>query len=98
MDKYLTASEANKIAKENNEDSILENILEEIKEKAQKGEFTLITRKYGFGDVSYYTEKLSDVPQKVQQKVISKLEQLGYKAKMVVEERQFVDIYLKVEW
>jgi len=63
MDKYLTASEANKIAKENNGDNILENILEEIKKKAQKGEFTLIIRKYGFGDVSYYTEDLSDVQQ-----------------------------------
>lgn len=83
MDKYLTASEANKIAKENNEDSILKNILEEIKVNAEKGKFELITRKGGFGEGNYYVNGLSDR----EKRVISKLQELGYKPQMIVEEK-----------
>lgn len=93
MNNYMTASQANEIAKENN-DEILVEILNEIKKKAENGEFKLITRKHGFGDVNYYSNGLTGN----QMKVLDELESLGYKTEMVVEEKQFVDIYLKIEW
>ena len=101
MDKYLTASEANKIAKENSVDGILKNILEEVEKRSQKGKFTLITREYGFGDSSYAKKKVSGV----HQKVMSNLDKLGYKVHLVTRhdkvkegQRQLLDVYLEIEW
>lgn len=93
MNEFMTASEANEIAKENNDDILIE-LLDKIKEKAKKGEFILTTNQYGLGDGDYYSNGLTGS----QKKILDKLEELGYKTKMVVEEKQFVNIYLKIEW
>lgn len=100
MKNYMRASEANKIAKEvnnvseENNGEILEEIVKEINKKAKDGKFELVIRNYGFGNGSYYGSGLTDN----QKAILNKLNELGYKTKMVVEERQLVDIYLKIDW
>lgn len=90
----MTAEEARKISKENNKDYIVENILETVQKVAHKGEFQVDIRGYGFGSTSYYANGLTEE----QGKIIREIENLGYKAEMHVEERQFVDIFLRISW
>lgn len=91
----LNADEARRISKENNSDFVLDNILEMVKESALKGEFNLKVRKYGFSDASFYSS--NPYPKKIKD-VIDNLIKLGFRASIRVEERQFVDIYLLIEW
>lgn len=90
----MTAEEARKISKENNKDYIVENILETIQKVAYTGEFKVDIRGYGFSSTSYYANGLTGE----QENIIREIENLGYKAEMHVEDRQFVDIFLRVSW
>lgn len=89
----MTAEEAHNISKGTSE-GILEDILESVEKKAKEGEFQIRIHKHGYGDIGYYGDGLT----KSQKDVVSMLRNLGYKAEMVVEENQFVNIYLMIEW
>lgn len=67
-----------------------------VLEASAKGQSTV--RTYGpegiFGDGSMYS---GDYPPIVKS-TLNMLKEHGYKASIVVEEKQFVDIYLRISW
>ena len=90
----LKATEANRIAIENDETAIVKEILENVKIKAEAGEFELKVMNYGFADPSLYIGTMKPK----QLRVVKLLESLGYKARLEVLEKQFVEIFLNVQW
>lgn len=94
MTKLMTAEEARKISKSNSEEDIIIEILNKIKQKAEEGEFQLNVVNFGFGDGAYYSNGLTDK----QKRIVDKLKELNYETRMIVEERQFVNIYLRITW
>jgi hypothetical protein len=93
---HLTAAQARELSKLNSPKGLTEAVLEGVKERAEQGKSEFITRQYGFGDGRLYTTE-QNYPSKIRE-VLQILRKLGYKADIFCEERQFVDIYLKVTW
>ena len=92
----LTAEEARELSRVNSPEELVEVILKGVKEKAEQGKSKFVTREYGFGDGCLYTSE-SNYPARISG-ALRILRELGYKVDIVSEERQFVDIYLKVTW
>ncbi len=90
----LTAQQAKILACPKTADDFLKEILQSIKAIAEKGGLTHKTYIAGFGDARLYSGK----PNPVQQEILNKLHQLGYKAGIRCEEKQFVDVYLFISW
>ena len=98
MKNQFTAKDANKLAMENNySHRVVDEILERIKEKALEGEFEIEIGKYGFGDISYCSNGLTEN----QEKIVDELDKLGFKTEMVVEKLLPLypyNIYLHITW
>jgi hypothetical protein len=92
----LTAEQARELSKLNSPEGLAEVVLEGVWEKAEQGESEFITREHGFGDGCLYTSE-PNYPSKIRE-VLQILRKLGYTASICAEQRQFVDIYLKVTW
>lgn len=92
--KKFTAEEALKVSKENNPAYKVESILERVKKQAEKGEFSLKLRDYGFGTNAYYQPPYPEDGMKI----IDELRNLGFKADIKVDLFQFADIYLLIRW
>ena len=92
--KLLRADRAREIANNNDPKGIAKRISEKIADKAEMGEYELKIRDYGFGDSSLYAGEMNDI----QKEVVKILKELGYEVKLRTEEKQFVDIYLQIEW
>lgn len=89
---------AKELYKKYNQESLLENCLNEIEqlviEAAKKGETKIEYRNFAFGSGHLY----SGAPTEPQAKVISMLKDAGYKAEIYCEEGNFVDIWLEINW
>jgi hypothetical protein len=96
MTNLFSAEDAKQLSKSNDSDELLKTILEAIKEQATLGKWDYITRNYGFGDGVLYDLECN-YPLKVRH-VLEGLRGLGFDAKIVTKEYQFVDIYLQVTW
>jgi hypothetical protein len=92
----FSAEDAKQLSKSNDPDEMLKTILEAIKEQATLGKWQYITRNYGFGESVLYDSE-SNYPLKIKH-VLEGLRGLGFDAKIVTKESQFVDIYLQVTW
>lgn len=92
--KLLRADEARKIANNNDPKGIAKRIIEKIADKAEMGKYELKIRDYGFGNSNLYAGEMNDI----QKEVVKILEELGYEVKLRTEAKQFVDIYLQIEW
>jgi hypothetical protein len=92
----LTAEQARELSKLNSPEGLAEVVLKGVKEKAEQGKTEFTTREHGFGDGSLYTSE-PNYPSKIRE-ALQILRKLGYTASIYSEERQFVDIYLKVTW
>lgn len=88
----INATEAHKLAEENNVDEILKGITNQIKRSAENGEFEAKVRKYGFGEL------YGGYPNEKQLQVINELKKLGYNVRMQAISSQFIDIYLEITW
>lgn len=81
-----------------NQESVLDNCLNEIEElvieAAKKGETKIEYRNFTFGSGHLY----SGAPTEQQAKVISMLKDAGYKAQIHYKEGNFVDIWLEISW
>lgn len=91
-----TAKEMKAIAdaKNFNVDEVLKKLEYEITTTALLGKFQLKYYGNDFGSGNCYHSR----PNENQQKIIDELRKLGYKADVQAEERQFVDIYLLIDW
>lgn len=96
MTNLFSAEDAKQLSKSNDPDEMLKTILEAIKEQATLGKWQYITRNYGFGESVLYDSE-SNYPLKIKH-VLEGLRGLGFDAKIVTKESQFVDIYLQVTW
>lgn len=96
MTELFNAKEARRLACDNDPDTLLKKILQEIKAKALEGKFEYITRSYGFSDGSLYTSEVN-YPHKIKH-ILKSLRDLGYYAAIKTDGSQFVVIYLYVAW
>jgi hypothetical protein len=96
MTELFNAKEARRLACDNDPDTLLKKILQEIKAKALEGKFEYITRSYGFGDSILYDMEIN-YPYKIKY-ILKSLRDLGFYATIKTDERQFVDIFLYVAW
>ena len=92
--KFLTADEARALTEKSDPGSYVAEILEDVKEAAEAGRTSIKTYACDFGSGNLYNGQ----PTPLQQAVMKKLTDLGYKASIRCEERQFVDIWLQVSW
>lgn len=76
-------------------DNAVKEILNQALINAENGESTLKYRGHGFSSSEMY---LYNRFTPTQEKIVSKLKNLGYEAHISKEEFQFADIYLKVSW
>lgn len=95
----MNAKEMREVTNKSNVDKVVVNdsvnkIIERAHERAKDGKSTLKYRDDDFGSSKLYAGK----PSEVQNAIMSKLRDLGYEVKIGSEERQFVDIYLEVNW
>jgi hypothetical protein len=96
MTTLFNAKDAQKLSSLNDPTKLIKIILEEIKENAIDGKWEYITRSYGFGESILYDSECN-YPEKIKQ-VLKLLRDLGFTASIIIEERQFVDIFLHVTW
>lgn len=96
MDRKLTARKAREITLASDPSRIVDSILREVENEAKRGRYKYITRNYGFGEGTLYAPE-KDYPEMIKS-VLKELRNLGYKAEIRVEERQFVDIWLEITW
>lgn len=92
----LTAAEAFELSRKNDPQETVRNILELVRLAATRGEYSIKVRDWGFGGGEYYC-----APQQWPSSgkaVIGELRQLGFKADIGSEARQFVDVWLEVSW
>ena len=89
----ITAAEALRLTMINL-DPILEEIEQDVIRATKNGYRNIKVRKYGFADGVMLG---LDYPE-VNKNVMEKLKELGYKISVRSEDRQFVDIWLEVEW
>ena len=92
MNPKLTARKAREITLASDPSRIVDSILKDIENEAKRGKYKYITRNHGFGDgILYAPEK--DYPEMIKS-ILKEIRNLGYKAQVRVEEKQFVDIWL----
>ena len=96
MSKLFNAKDAKELSSLNDPNELLKKVLDEIKEKARKGEWKYTTRSYGFGESVLYDSE-QNYPDKIKE-VLKSLRELGFTAKIRLKESQFVDIFLEVTW
>lgn len=92
----LTAAQAADIARAKDPSFAVETILAGVRKAAEQGKYEYTTREYGFGDGACYTNEESYPA--LCKAILKELRALGYKAHVGVECRQFVDLWLSVEW
>ena len=92
----LTAKQAAEISDANSATIDVDEILQRIKEEAQKGERKLIVKDYQFGTGECYTTE-DKYPTRCKC-ILKALRELGYSAMVITEARQFVDIWLEISW
>lgn len=91
----FTADDARALVRENHPaDMFVAEILEGVKTAAQEGKTSMKTYTCDFGSGNLYGGK----PTAKQEAVMRQLAELGFKTKIQVECRQFVDIWLEVSW
>lgn len=92
----LTATEALELSRKNDPQETVRNILELVRLAAARGEYSIKVCEWGFGSGDYYC-----TPQQwpsVGKAIIGELRQLGFKADIGSEARQFMDVWLEVSW
>ena len=96
MKPRLTAAQAQDMARANDPSAAVETILNAVREAAEKGEYAITSRAFGFGDGSYYTSE--DAWPAFGRAIIRELTALGYQCQIRCHEGQFVDMWLEVSW
>lgn len=86
----LTAAEARKLSGWTAEEYV-ENVLESVKEEAEKGNRKLCAY------TDFWTKEGYDGTAKYK-KAVDILKDLGYNVRFVYEELQFVNVYTLIEW
>jgi hypothetical protein len=74
----------------------MDEIEKNIRLAAAEGKRSIKVRDYGFSDGSCYGPEQGWSSH--QKEIIRQLRLAGYNAAVVVEERQFVDLWLEVSW
>ena len=95
----LTAEQARALSQEANVDTVVNEALDEILmlvgvQARSGGDRFIKYRGHGFSDSAVYG---NDWPI-ANRKITEALEDLGYRATVRSDERQFVDLWLQVEW
>jgi hypothetical protein len=91
---WLTADAARELARKEDPDFYIEKILKMVEVTAKLGQTKMKYRHCGFGDGSLY----SGQPNSLQSEIMKRLTALGYRARIGVQELQFVDVYLEIDW
>jgi len=91
---WMTADQARELARKEDPDFYVEKILQQVEVTAKLGQTKLKYRACGFGDGHLYGGQ----PNELQRDVMKRLTALGYRTRIGVQELQFVDIYLEVDW
>lgn len=94
----ITAKEAQALTQaalvETEVEKVLSDIMERVETEARGGKSLLKYRDNGFGDSCVYGTSWPII----NRCVVAELHKLGYRADVRSDERQFVDIWLQVEW
>jgi len=96
MTNLFNAKDAHKLSSLSDPNQLIKIILAEIEEVARNGKWEYITRSYGFGESVLYDIE-NNYPTKIKE-VLNMLHDLGFTAKIITNENQFVDIFLQVTW
>lgn len=96
MNKRLTATEAAKLAENNDSVKAVDEIIEGVKLAATLGKRSYITRSYEFGSGKCYCSE-KDYPE-ICKAILKELRDLGYHCSVRCKEGQFVDLWLEVQW
>lgn len=96
MSERLTAKQASELADKHDPAKAVDAILADVKKQAMQGRRTLRVHGYGFGSAECYAsrDRWPEHCRRIQDELVA----LGYRADIHTEERQFVDIWLQVEW
>jgi hypothetical protein len=94
--KLLTAVEAEAISRSKDPAFAVETILGLVRKAAERGDRTLKTYEFGFGDSAVHRQE-AEWPE-LNLCIVKGLRELGYDAEVRVEYRQFADIWLQVSW
>ena len=94
--KRLTAQEAVELSQAKDPAFAVETILRQIRTAAQAGSYSIKTYAFGFGGAEVHCSE-SEWPD-LNQSIVRELRELGYRAEVQVEYRQFADICLQVSW
>lgn len=92
----LTAEKARDLARAQDPSFAVEKILIGVSAAAKHGEYLYITREYGFGEGVVYRRE-EEWPA-LNQAIVKKLRELGYKVRQWSKESQFVDVWLEISW
>jgi len=92
----LNAKKAREITKASDSSLVVDSILKEVEREAKKGNYKCIIQNHGFGDGILYAPE-NQYPEHIKA-VLRQLRNLGYKADVMVEEKQFVNIWLEITW
>lgn len=90
----LTAAQALDIARSKDPSGIVDQILERVRVAAEKGEYSIKVRDFGFSSGSWYDGSGTAEGKAV----IAELKKLGFNADIGAECLQFVDLWLEVSW
>ena len=96
MTERLTAKQAHDLARAKDPAFALDAILAGIEKASLEGRYEYITRNYGFGSSQCYAAE--EKYPALCQVILKELRDLGYKARVQSECRQFVDLWLSVTW
>lgn len=95
-EKRLTAQEAVALSQEKDPAYAVEVILRQIRTAAQAGSYSIKTYNFGFGGHEVHCSE-ENWPE-LNKSIVKELRELGYRAEVCVEYRQFADIWLQVSW
>jgi hypothetical protein len=91
----LTAARAKELALANSAPRIVDELLEQVRQAAEKGLTKTENRSYFGGGEFYRNEK--DYPEWGKQ-VLAELRRLGFACTIRCREGQFVDMWLEISW
>lgn len=95
-EKRLTAQQAVELSQAKDPAYAVETILRQIRTAAQAGAYSIKTGAFGFGGHEVHCSE-ENWPA-LNQSIVKELRELGYRAEVRVEYRQFADIWLQVNW